>query len=198
MAARVSCSLIALVLCLAKGPVTGDTDLDKESLLAKPGICPESDLAEARLGVCAEMCSRDSDCLKDQKCCSNGCGHQCVPPYKEKPGVCPSNGLIRCIWSQNLCSQDGNCPDDKKCWCLAAARTLFFNAAWICAPEENSTETGDNGGGGGERKMEGLNPRPPSPPSACDTGGVPVHMSQCIEQAVICSFTELSGWSEQI
>ncbi|XP_016392710.1 waprin-Phi1-like isoform X1 [Sinocyclocheilus rhinocerous] len=55
---------------------------------AKPGVCPRKDL-EAMLGVCAEMCSHDSDCPNDEKCCSNGCGHQCMPPYKgpEKPGL---------------------------------------------------------------------------------------------------------------
>ncbi len=45
----------------------------------KPGVCPSENL---RIGVCAELCSHDGDCLNDQKCCSNGCGHQCVAPYK--------------------------------------------------------------------------------------------------------------------
>uniref|UniRef100_A0A672L8E1 WAP domain-containing protein n=1 Tax=Sinocyclocheilus grahami TaxID=75366 RepID=A0A672L8E1_SINGR len=48
----------------------------------KPGVCPRNNVEEALLGVCAEMCSHDSDCPDDQKCCSNGCGHQCMPPYK--------------------------------------------------------------------------------------------------------------------
>ncbi len=48
---------------------------------AKPGVCPK----KLGVGVCAEMCSRDSDCPKNKKCCSNGCGHQCMPPYK---GIC--------------------------------------------------------------------------------------------------------------
>ena len=29
-------------------------------------------------GVCAELCSSDDDCELDEKCCSNGCGHQCT------------------------------------------------------------------------------------------------------------------------
>ncbi len=47
----------------------------------KPGACPK------KLGVrpCVEMCFDDSDCPNDEKCCSNGCGHQCMPPYK---GIC--------------------------------------------------------------------------------------------------------------
>ncbi len=31
--------------------------------------------------MCAEMCSHDSDCPNDEKCCSNGCGHQCMDLY---------------------------------------------------------------------------------------------------------------------
>ncbi len=52
---------------------------------AKPGVCPNNNLEDAVSGVCAEMCSHDSDCPKNQKCCSNGCGHQCMVPYK---GIC--------------------------------------------------------------------------------------------------------------
>ncbi len=52
---------------------------------AKPGVCPKNNVEVAVSGVCAEMCSHDSDCPKNQKCCSNGCGHQCMVPYK---GIC--------------------------------------------------------------------------------------------------------------
>uniref|UniRef100_A0A671M541 WAP domain-containing protein n=1 Tax=Sinocyclocheilus anshuiensis TaxID=1608454 RepID=A0A671M541_9TELE len=45
---------------------------------AKPGVCPGNNFEEAMLGVCAEMCSHDNDCPNDEKCCSNGCGHQCM------------------------------------------------------------------------------------------------------------------------
>ncbi len=52
---------------------------------AKPGVCPKNNVEVAVSGVCAEMCSHDGDCPKNQKCCSNGCGHQCMVPYK---GIC--------------------------------------------------------------------------------------------------------------
>uniref|UniRef100_A0A673H8S3 WAP domain-containing protein n=1 Tax=Sinocyclocheilus rhinocerous TaxID=307959 RepID=A0A673H8S3_9TELE len=39
----------------------------------KPGVCPNNNLG---LGACAEMCSQDGECPNDEKCCSNGCGHQ--------------------------------------------------------------------------------------------------------------------------
>ncbi len=41
---------------------------------AKPGVCPRKNLGVAVSGVCDEMCSHDSDCPKNKKCCSNGCG----------------------------------------------------------------------------------------------------------------------------
>uniref|UniRef100_A0A8C1PCI1 WAP domain-containing protein n=1 Tax=Cyprinus carpio TaxID=7962 RepID=A0A8C1PCI1_CYPCA len=49
---------------------------------AKPGVCPRNNVKKMVLGVCAEMCSHDSDCPNEQKCCSNGGGHQCMAPYK--------------------------------------------------------------------------------------------------------------------
>ncbi len=31
--------------------------------------------------MCAEFCVNDSDCPNNEKCCSNGCGHECTAPY---------------------------------------------------------------------------------------------------------------------
>uniref|UniRef100_A0A8C1S3G2 WAP domain-containing protein n=1 Tax=Cyprinus carpio TaxID=7962 RepID=A0A8C1S3G2_CYPCA len=45
---------------------------------AKPGVCPDD---KDMIGVCVEDCFGDSECPDDEKCCSNGCGHQCTPPY---------------------------------------------------------------------------------------------------------------------
>uniref|UniRef100_A0A8C1P7K8 WAP domain-containing protein n=1 Tax=Cyprinus carpio TaxID=7962 RepID=A0A8C1P7K8_CYPCA len=41
----------------------------------KPGSCPKP----VGFGLCAEMCSGDSSCPNNHKCCSNGCGHVCIP-----------------------------------------------------------------------------------------------------------------------
>ena len=40
-------------------------------------ICPllPPDVA----GICVEECSSDDDCSGGELCCSNGCGHTCVP-----------------------------------------------------------------------------------------------------------------------
>uniref|UniRef100_A0A671N0X3 WAP domain-containing protein n=1 Tax=Sinocyclocheilus anshuiensis TaxID=1608454 RepID=A0A671N0X3_9TELE len=75
----------------------------------KPGVCPSSNL-----GACAEMCFQDGDCPNDEKCCSNGCGHQCMAVSKVKPGVCPRRflGVGLC---KGLCVNDIDCPKDEKC-----------------------------------------------------------------------------------
>ncbi|XDV36736.1 hypothetical protein PO909_006465 [Leuciscus waleckii] len=47
------------------------------SITEKPGQCPST---KSGGGTCAELCSYDSDCPKHEKCCSNGCGRQCMAP----------------------------------------------------------------------------------------------------------------------
>uniref|UniRef100_A0A8C2EMJ8 WAP domain-containing protein n=1 Tax=Cyprinus carpio TaxID=7962 RepID=A0A8C2EMJ8_CYPCA len=122
MTARVCCSLTAVLLCLsvylstidAKGRVTikGTVRLDEEWLPEKPGVCPSKTLG---VGLCVELCSLDSNCPNDQKCCSNGCGHQCIAPYREKPGVCPrTTPRMKGVCAER-CSHDGDCPNDEKC-----------------------------------------------------------------------------------
>ncbi|XP_016384304.1 perlwapin-like [Sinocyclocheilus rhinocerous] len=127
MPARVCCSLIAVLLCLSVYLSTTDArvrvtvkrtvQLDKELLPAKPGVCPINNLQVAVLGMCVESCSHDSDCPNDEKCCSNGCGHQCMPPYAAKPGVCPINNLQVAVLGMCVesCSHDSDCPNDEKC-----------------------------------------------------------------------------------
>uniref|UniRef100_A0A672QNA8 Perlwapin-like n=1 Tax=Sinocyclocheilus grahami TaxID=75366 RepID=A0A672QNA8_SINGR len=119
MTAGVCCSLIAALFCVsvclstrAEGAVNGSIHLAARLLPPKPGVRLKNNLEVAVSGVCAEMCS--CDCPNNQKCCSNGCGRQCMAPYKEKPGVCPSKnlGLGACV---EMCSQDGDCPNDEKC-----------------------------------------------------------------------------------
>ena len=58
-------------------------------------VCPPVD--PRRPGLCAELCSSDKDCDDGEKCCSNGCGHQCRVAVKEKP--CKSGCIARFIES---------------------------------------------------------------------------------------------------
>uniref|UniRef100_A0A671N0W7 WAP domain-containing protein n=1 Tax=Sinocyclocheilus anshuiensis TaxID=1608454 RepID=A0A671N0W7_9TELE len=48
----------------------------------KPGVCPKTNPEDDMIGACVELCSQDGDCPNDEKCCSNGCGHHCMSPYK--------------------------------------------------------------------------------------------------------------------
>ncbi|KAF7651463.1 hypothetical protein LDENG_00110720 [Lucifuga dentata] len=76
---------------------------------AKPGVCPPS----GGVGVCVEYCFDDSSCPSDEKCCSNGCGHQCMAPYTVKPGRCPLPW--RAAACAEFCNHDGQCPGKQKC-----------------------------------------------------------------------------------
>ncbi|XP_042613350.1 waprin-Phi1-like [Cyprinus carpio] len=117
MNARVCCSLIAVLLCFSVCLST--TDAKKHAKVkrnvrlfpAKPGVCPDD---KDMIGTCVEDCFGDSECPDDEKCCSNGCGHVCMHPYKaEKPGSCPKPvGFGLCA---EMCSGDSNCPNNQKC-----------------------------------------------------------------------------------
>ena len=39
------------------------------------GECPA--LRDGEAGICVEECEGDQDCRREEKCCSNGCGHTC-------------------------------------------------------------------------------------------------------------------------
>ncbi|XP_054624757.1 WAP four-disulfide core domain protein 3 isoform X2 [Dunckerocampus dactyliophorus] len=82
----------------------------ERNLTAKPGVCPRRNWGS---GLCAEFCSDDSDCPNKDKCCHNGCGHECIAPYKVKPGRCAlPQGTPMCA---EYCYHDGQCPGEQKC-----------------------------------------------------------------------------------
>merc|ERR1712165_514958 len=59
----------------------GDKEGSNVSPYARPnpGTCPKSD---GMIGACVMECRYDSDCNLLHKCCSNGCGKNCVAPEK--------------------------------------------------------------------------------------------------------------------
>ncbi len=59
---------------------------------SKPGSCPA-----LVAGFCLEECESDSDCDKDDKCCSNQCGHVCVAPGTSSIVVCTLDNIIKPI-----------------------------------------------------------------------------------------------------
>jgi len=97
-------------------------------LKGKPQCPPVPPLA---MGVCAELCTGDSDCLAPKLCCSNGCGHQCMDPVKTAPSNCkmqPCPAFIRpCNEGEELviprrkpvdgkcCPFCRECPGDNAC-----------------------------------------------------------------------------------
>ncbi|XP_062248445.1 WAP four-disulfide core domain protein 3 [Platichthys flesus] len=82
----------------------------KVKTTAKPGMCPQRKWG---VGLCAEFCSSDSDCPNNEKCCSNGCGHQCTAPFTVKRGRCARpQGTPMCA---EYCYHDGQCPGEQKC-----------------------------------------------------------------------------------
>ena len=50
----------------------------------KSGFCPGLSLDSVVRSDCNEQCSGDDSCSGEQKCCFNGCGHQCVEPISTR------------------------------------------------------------------------------------------------------------------
>ncbi len=75
------------------------------------------------IGLCAEFCSRDSDCPNNQKCCSNGCGHQCMPPYR---------GIYMMLMCGSIFSSEGF-SDEVSVTCVYSrkARSMSKKKTWI-------------------------------------------------------------------
>uniref|UniRef100_A0A672QND0 WAP domain-containing protein n=1 Tax=Sinocyclocheilus grahami TaxID=75366 RepID=A0A672QND0_SINGR len=92
-----------ITICLALTVVDAFSDLVSMSLVCiteKHGSCPKI-IGE---GLCVEMCSHDSDCPNNQKCCSNGCGHQIAVRPGLSIQVCADNS-----------SHDDQFPARQKC-----------------------------------------------------------------------------------
>ncbi|XP_042568408.1 waprin-Rha1-like [Cyprinus carpio] len=108
MTARVYCSLIAVLSCLSG--YLSITHATQGGNTAKPGECPPQTSGRR---LCTTSCNSDSNCPTNEKCCSNGCGHYCTPPYTVKPGQCPKLNKIPA--GAESCFHDGQCPATQKC-----------------------------------------------------------------------------------
>ncbi|NXG39580.1 WAP protein, partial [Dromaius novaehollandiae] len=96
----------------------------------KPGFCPTSPGLYSSYD-CQGRCRGDGDCPGEQKCCLRGCDYVCLPPSREKPGICPLSEEIVSIAPscRSSCAEDRQCPGDEKCcdsrcghMCLAPER----------------------------------------------------------------------------
>ncbi|KAF7651464.1 hypothetical protein LDENG_00110730 [Lucifuga dentata] len=108
---------------------------------AKPGECPHVSSIAHHCFTFTEHCHEDSDCPKDEKCCSSGCGYWCLNPYTvPKPATCPPRkwGIVRLC--AELCSHDSDCPNNKKCCshaCGHQCMTPYTAKPGFCPPRES-------------------------------------------------------------
>ncbi|XP_038658275.1 keratin-associated protein 5-1-like [Scyliorhinus canicula] len=85
----------------------------------KTGSCP----IPIGIGPCVEYCTDDSGCPGRKKCCSNGCGHSCFYPVKDKTGSCPIPiGIGPCV---EYCTDDSGCPGSQKCCSNGCGHSCF-------------------------------------------------------------------------
>ncbi|XP_038060820.1 cysteine-rich motor neuron 1 protein-like isoform X2 [Patiria miniata] len=98
-----------------KDPVTGCDICSCNQPVFHAGECPSTvDV----IGLCGEFCAHDGDCLTNQRCCSNGCGHTCVEAIQQtvlKPGGCPVIEDDRVGICVDNCTTDADCVKDLKC-----------------------------------------------------------------------------------
>ncbi|XP_063001350.1 WAP four-disulfide core domain protein 3-like [Elgaria multicarinata webbii] len=93
------------------------SDYGPEEKKGKAGFCVASPrgLYEP---PCLVACEGDSECPGDQKCCEFACNYRCLPPSREKPGLCPPpllkklQGPLSC---ETSCEGDAYCRGPEKC-----------------------------------------------------------------------------------
>ncbi|CAH2245387.1 papilin-like isoform X11 [Pelobates cultripes] len=94
------------------------------------GVCPVGETKKRKSLVCLSvLCSRDSDCAADEKCCVSGDGQKCVKPSPDLDllNVCPPFDPSICPLAKpgpDDCKFDSPCPSGKKCCCS--------NCGWKC------------------------------------------------------------------
>ncbi|VDO28848.1 unnamed protein product, partial [Onchocerca flexuosa] len=111
-------------------------------IVVKPGECPHF------FGrTCINQCNSDSECGSTLKCCSNGCGRECVVAldpqplnslgkendrYSNRIGKYPPKNYIKNQNCVTECIYDKECPSIEKCCDSDCGR--------VCIPPEKATE----------------------------------------------------------
>lgn len=68
----------------------------------KTGSCPALPPVTGPCASDVDECFMDSDCVKDKKCCSNGCFTICVPPAKTSITPAAAGRRKECDWLQHI------------------------------------------------------------------------------------------------
>ncbi|XP_078377512.1 uncharacterized protein LOC144660683 isoform X1 [Oculina patagonica] len=98
-----------------------DPEDSSSAKLNKTGSCPVLPAPPACASV--DECYMDNDCVKDKKCCSNGCYKICVSPKESGAAAvkCPAPKDYHCTTSlKPLCTND--CPRDGEICCFDGCR----------------------------------------------------------------------------
>ena len=92
----------------------------------------------------------DNDCVKDKKCCSNGCYSICVAPAEENlvPAAAGTNKESDCATSVSLCLKmgtfsnidGGNANENVLCRCLIYFAVMSTGSICIMWPKYRGTE----------------------------------------------------------
>uniref|UniRef100_A0A8C5DCS8 WAP domain-containing protein n=1 Tax=Gouania willdenowi TaxID=441366 RepID=A0A8C5DCS8_GOUWI len=101
----------------------------------KPGSCPHH-VWNPDWKPCADKCHNDYDCAYNEKCCRQGCGHECVaitPIKPECPNSVPSLFFKPCA---DKCSNDYDCAYNEKCCYQGCGRQHLSPYTDIIQPVE--------------------------------------------------------------
>ncbi|XP_063281932.1 waprin-Phi3-like [Pelobates fuscus] len=99
----------------------------------KPGICPSERYYTPSTDIPHALCTRDSQCDGDKKCCLDNDYKFCKPPAKERSGKCPPTKETEIKNRQDICTSDSECADGCKC--------CFGSNGKTCLPSDKGNIT---------------------------------------------------------
>lgn len=160
-------------------------------IVIKEGDCPP---VANSFGTCQEACNTDTDCVGVNKCCYNGCGHECMKPINSS----------RCVFNNRTYNVGERMFKDDCTTCLCQGEGMTFDpsgfdcftitcAVWSC-PDGMVMKTTPgqccgqceaiqcpNGCGKGKCKMVNGSPQCACPPNfRGESCQIPVCASTCL------------------
>nr|XP_033794536.1 balbiani ring protein 3-like isoform X1 [Geotrypetes seraphini]XP_033794537.1 balbiani ring protein 3-like isoform X1 [Geotrypetes seraphini] len=130
----------------------GNTCQDPEP--EHPGFCPKDPRSNPRGGPrsddqcppeapLAPLCTSDSECESDEKCCFFACRRKCVKALAVKPGMCPAI-MAKCKLPLpcSKCFSDNDCSQNQKC-CIICGNVCVEPASehdGVCPPHQGTKQ----------------------------------------------------------